>query len=219
VAHDFNNLLAVVLGNLELLRKRLPDDPRMRRLLEGAVQGAERGAALTQRLLAFARRQRLEPRPIDADGLVAGLADLIRRTMGPGIGLELRLRDGTGSVLCDPNELESALLNLCINSGDAMPEGGRLEVRATADDRHLTLSFADSGSGMSEEIKQRIFEPFFTTKGEEGSGLGLWVSDGIVRKHGGFIHLRSSTNPKHCGTVFSIFMPAIAISQQHGMTA
>ena len=143
-----------------------------------AQEAASRAAGLTQRLLTFARRQRLEPRPVDADGLIAGLADLIRRTMGPAVAVELRLRDGAGCVLCDPNELESALLNLCINARDAMPEGGRLvigtedmQLSATeiadegiAPGSYVALSVADTGMGMSPDVIEHVFEPFFTAE-------------------------------------------------------
>ena len=149
------------------------------------------------------------PRPKrDADALVAGTADLVRRTVGPGIGVELRLRDGAGSVLCDPNELESALLNLCINARDAMPEGGRLvigtaDVRLSATDvagqdgaapgDYVAVSVADTGAGMPREVLERAFEPFFTTKPlGQGTGLGLSQIYGFVRQSGGVARIESS---------------------------
>ncbi|MBL6459614.1 response regulator, partial [Belnapia sp. T6] len=172
-----------------------------------------------QRLLAFARRQQLDPRPVDADGLVSGLADLIRRTMGPAIGVELRLCGGTGSVLCDSNELESALLNLCINARDVMPEGGRLTigtepVHLPAADipdgevqpgRYMAISVTDTGTGMPPGVLERVFEPFFTTKPQgQGTGLGLSQVYGFVRQSGGLVRIESAPGR---GTTVRLFLP------------
>jgi signal transduction histidine kinase len=188
--------------------------------LDAAREAAGRAAGLTQRLLAFARRQRLEPKPVDAEGLVAGLADLFRRTMGPGIALELRLRDGAGSVLCDPNELESVLLNLCINARDAMPESGRLligteDARLAAADvvkqegaapsGYVAISVADTGHGMPPEVLGRVFEPFFTTKPlGQGTGLGLSQVYGFARQLGGLVRIESTPGR---GTTVRLFLP------------
>jgi CheY-like chemotaxis protein len=189
------------------------------RYLDAGRDAAARAAGLTRWLLAFARRQRLEPKPVDADGLVAGLADLIRRTVGPGITVDLRLRDGAGSVLCDPNELESALLNLCINARDAMPEGGRLtigteEVRPSeADSRdgevspgtYVAVSVADTGTGMPPEVLERVFEPFFTTKPQgQGTGLGLSQVWGFARQSGGLVQIESTPGR---GTTVRLLLP------------
>src|SRR3954462_1406531 len=141
IAHAFNNMLQGVAGGLNMAGRRIMEGRAAEagRYLDASREAVGRAAGLTRRLLAFARRQRLDPKPVDADGLVAGLADLIRRTMGPAVALDLRLRDGCWSVLCDQNELESAMLNLCINARDAMPEGRRLRI-GTED---VCLSAAD----------------------------------------------------------------------------
>jgi PAS domain S-box-containing protein len=181
IAHDFNNMLQGIGGSLDMARRRIADGriAEVQRFLDPARQAVDRAAGLTRRLLAFARRQRLEPKPVDADALVAGMADLIRRTMGPAVRLELRLRDGKARVLCDPGELESALLNLCINARDAMPQGGRLTIETddirmpladaagqegAAPGDYVTIAVADTGQGMPAEVVERAFEPFFTTK-------------------------------------------------------
>ena len=188
IAHDFNNMLQGVGGAVEMARRRIeagrPDEAE--RYLDAARQASHRAAGLTRRLLAFARRQRLDPKPVDPDALVAGMAELVRRTVGPGIRLELDLRGGAGSVLCDAGELESALLNLCINARDAMPEGGRLligteDVRLSPSDvagrdgaapgDHVAVSVSDTGAGMPPGVVERAFEPFFTTK-PQGQGTG-----------------------------------------------
>ncbi|MBN8898177.1 MAG: response regulator [Rhodospirillales bacterium] len=180
----------------------------------------ERAAGLTRRLLAFARRQRLEPKLVDADALVAGMADLIRRTVGPAVQLDLHLRDGRARVLCDPNELESALLNLCINARDAMPDGGHL-IMGTADvtfeaadlaqeqaaqpGDYVMISVTDTGTGMPPDVLERAFEPFFTTKLlGHGTGLGLSQVYGFVQQSGGLVRLESV--PGH-GTTVSICLP------------
>jgi len=196
IAHDFNNMLQGVNGGLEMARRRMKAGrlDEAAHYLDMGSEATERAAGLTRRLLAFARRQRLEPKPVDADGLIAGLVDLIRRTVGPHIGLKLGLGDGSVSVLCDSNELESALLNLCINARDAMPEGGRLmigteDVRLAAADirdreaapgRYVGISIADTGTGMPPEVLERVFEPFFTTK-SQGQGLRMKSCVGFAR--------------------------------------
>ena len=222
IAHDFNNMLQGVSGAVEMARRRMeagrPDEAK--RYLDAAREAASRAAGLTLRLLAFARRQRLEPKPVDPDALVTGLADLVRRTVGPGITVELELRDGAGSVLCDPNELESALLNLCINARDAMPEGGKLaigteDVRLSAADvagqegaapgGYVAIWVADTGSGMSPEVLGRVFEPFFTTKPlGQGTGLGLSQVYGFVRQSGGLVRIESAPGR---GTAVRLLLP------------
>ncbi|WP_083671553.1 PAS domain S-box protein [Roseomonas gilardii] len=221
IAHDFNNMLQGVTGGLDMARRRVAEGRtgEALRYLDAVKDAAERAAGLTRRLLAFARRQPLEPKAVDADGLIAGLADLIRRTMGPGIGVDMRLRDGTGSVLCDANELESALLNLCINARDAMPEGGRLTigtevVELTAADtldgealpgRYVAISVADSGTGMSPEVLERVFDPFFTTKPQgQGTGLGLSQVWGFMRQSGGLVRIVSTPGR---GTTVRLLLP------------
>ena len=222
IAHDFNNMLQGVTGGLEMARRRIEagrlDDAA--RYLDAARDAAARAAGLTQRLLAFARHQRLDPRLVDADGLIAGLADLVRRTVGPGIEVELRLRDGAaGGVLCDPGELESALLNLCINARYAMPEGGRLtvgteDVRLAAADvadgeagpgRYVAVAVADTGTGMAPEVLERAFEPFFTTKPQgQGTGLGLSQIWGFARQSGGVAQIESAPGR---GTTVRLLLP------------
>ena len=220
IAHDFNNMLQGVAGGLDMARRRIADGRtgEVGRYLDASREAVERAAGLTRRLLAFARRQRLERKPVDADGLVAGMADMIRRTVGPGIGVELRLRDGAGRVLCDANELESALLNLCINARDAMPGGGRLTIStevmelAAADirdeaapGRFVAMSVVDTGTGMPPEVLERVFDPFFTTKPlGEGTGLGLSQVWGFVRQSGGLVRIESTPGR---GTAVRLFMP------------
>ena len=186
VAHDFNNLLMAVLGSLELMRKRLPDDPKLKALLENAVQGAQRGAVLTQRMLAFARRQELEMEAINIPQLVRGMTELLQRSLGPSVHIETRFPLVSKPVLGDANQLEMILLNLTVNARDAMPDGGQIVI-ATRDEvireqdgsrlkpgSYICLTVSDNGEGMDEETLRRATEPFFTTKGPgKGTGLGL----------------------------------------------
>ena len=222
IAHDFNNMLQGVAGGVEMASRRMNQGRTADalRFLEGARQGVERAAGLTRRLLAFARRQRLQPRALDPDALVAGMADLIRRTMGPAVGVELLLRHGIARVLCDPGELESALLNLCINARDAMPEGGRLtlstdDVVLTAKDtlgheranpgNYVAITVADTGHGMPRDVMNHAFEPFFTTKPQgQGTGLGLSQVFGFVRQSDGIVQLESSEGR---GTTVRLCLP------------
>ena len=212
IAHDFNNMLQGIAGSLEMAERRLGNgrSADALRSLESARKGLDRAAGLTRRLLAFARRQRLEPRPLDPDALVAGMADLIRRTMGPAVRLELLLRDGVARVLCDPGELESALLNLCINARDAMPDGGQLtvsteDVHLTAKDtigyeqaspgQYVAIAVADTGQGMPPDVMARAFEPFFTTKPQgQGTGLGLSQVFGFVASPAGSCDWRACSD-------------------------
>jgi PAS domain S-box-containing protein len=215
VAHDFNNLLMAVLGNLGLLRKRLPDDPRLQRLLDGAMQGAERGAALTQRLLAFARRQELRPEAIDLVRLVDGMSDLLHRSLGPGIDLWINLPQNLPPVRADANQLEMALLNLALNARDAMGGSGRLTIAAAPGKpgspaapgagQLLCISVSDTGSGMDAATLQRATEPFFTTKGPgKGSGLGLSMVHGLAAQSGGQLRLHSAPGK---GTTVELWLP------------
>jgi PAS domain S-box-containing protein len=219
VAHDFNNLLAVVLGNLELLRKRLPDDTKTMRLLDSAVQGAQRGAALTQRLLAFARRQELAAEPVDVPDLVKGMTDLLQRSIGPMVQIETRFPLGMACAHVDAHQLELALLNLVVNARDAMPEGGSVVIAAreqtvAPDDgsdllpgRYVCLSVTDTGEGMDEATLARAMEPFYTTKGVgKGTGMGLSMVHGLAAQSGGKLVLRSRMRE---GTTAEIWLPAI----------
>ncbi|HET6194991.1 MAG TPA: ATP-binding protein [Acetobacteraceae bacterium] len=215
VAHDFNNLLTAVLGNLELLRKRVPDDPSIDRLIEGAMQGAQRGASLTQRLLAFARRQALEPRPVDMAELVQGMHDLLRRSIGPAVRMAFDVPADLPPAQADANQIELALLNLAVNARDAMPDGGTLMITldsiATEDaqdlaaGRYVRLLVSDSGHGMDGETLQRAIEPFFSTKEVgKGTGLGLSMIHGLALQLRGALRLFSE--PGH-GTRAELWLP------------
>ncbi len=217
VAHDFNNLLMAVLGNLGLLRKRLPQDPRFLKLLDGAVQGAERGATLTKRMLAFARRQELKPETVELSRLVEGMAELLRRSLGPAVDIVTDCLEGLPAIRVDPNQLELALLNLAVNARDAMPLGGRLTVggrlatnnlgapQELADGRYVCLSVADTGTGMDEATLKHATEPFFTTKGVgKGTGLGLSMVHGLAAQSGGAMRISSVPG---AGTVVELWLP------------
>jgi PAS domain S-box-containing protein len=218
VAHDFNNLLMVVLTSLELLRRRMPDDKKLHALVDTATQGAKRGVTLTQRMLAFARRQELRPESVDLEALAGGMRELLERTLGPTIAIETAFEAGLGPVLVDPHQLELAILNLAVNARDAMPKGGvlRLEAReeehaATAGPESLKpgtyvrLSIADTGSGMNAQTLARAVEPFFTTKGVgKGTGLGLAMVQGLAGQSGGRFGLSSTEG---VGTRAELWLP------------
>lgn len=204
IAHDFNNLLSAILGSLELLHKRLPDDAQSRALLQNAIQGAERGSILTQRMLAFARRQELKLQGVDLATLVGGMLDLLDRSIGPIVNIETRFPDRLPPVLTDPNQLESALLNLAVNARDAMPEGGTIAMAAREEalgegnqiglprGRYVCLSVIDTGRGMDKETLSHAAEPFFTTKGVgKGTGLGLSMVHGLAEQSGGKLCIAS----------------------------
>ncbi len=217
VAHDFNNLLAVVLGNLALARKRLPADGKLQQLIENSIHAAERGATLTRRMLAFARRQELTTGPTDVPELVRGMADLLQRSISPGIQLGMQFPLRLAPALTDAAQLELALLNLTVNARDAMPEGGTLTIAARevqvepgavpgleAGD-YVCLSVADTGTGMDEATLARAAEPFFTTKGVgRGTGLGLSMIHGFAEQSGGRLVLRSAPGQ---GTTAEIWLP------------
>jgi PAS domain S-box-containing protein len=215
VAHDFNNLLMVVMGNLELLRKRIPDDPRLHRLIDGAVQGAERGASLTQRLLAFARQQDLRAVPVDLRALIQGMIDLLQRSLGPRVVLRLDIPQGLPAARVDANQLELAILNLAINARDAMPDGGSIDIKvaqyqASSDPvlksgGYLKLSVIDTGMGMTAEILKRAVEPFFSSKPlGKGTGLGLSMVHGLAVQLGGTLQLSSTVGK---GTTATLVLP------------
>lgn len=221
IAHDFNNYLAAIIGGIELLQLRLKLAPQDERLLAAARASAERGAALTQQLLAFSRRQALAPQVTDLTRLVSGAADLLRRTLGEHIIVETSLVPGPLPCLVDPNQLESALLNLAINARDAMPEGGRLTIATenlTLDERaaealgrdvrpgaYILISVSDEGAGMAPDVLARAFEPFYTTK-EQGRGTGLGLSQvfGFVTQSGGHVQLDSAPGR---GTTARLYLP------------
>ncbi len=221
LAHDFNNLLTGVIGGLDLLQHRIArgrvDD--LDRHIASARGAAERAASLTHRLLAFSRRQTLDPKPTDAKRLIAGMEDLVRRTMGPGIAVECKGEDDLWTTLCDPPQLENALLNLCINARDAMPDGGRVTIETantSIDDRaarerdvapgpYVRISVTDTGTGMPLDVVERAFDPFFTTKPIGlGTGLGLSMIYGFTRQSGGQVSIDSRPG---AGTSVSMYLP------------
>ena len=219
VAHDFNNLLTIILGNLELALRQAPEG-RPRTLLTRVHRAAERAAELTKRLLAFSRNQPLDPRPIDANRLVADMSDLLGRTLGENISIETIRGGGLWPTEADRAELESALLNLAINARDAMQAGGKLTIEtgnasldeaycATADGvkpgQYVMIAISDTGVGMSRELIGKAFDPFFTTKpAGSGTGLGLSQVDGFVRQSGGHVRIYSEVGE---GTTVKIYLP------------
>jgi CheY-like chemotaxis protein len=219
VAHDFNNLLMAVLGSLELVRKHLPYDPKISPLIENAILGAERGATLTQRMLAFARRQELRVEAVDVAELVAGVMGLVERSIGPSIRIETRFPPGLPPMRTDPNQLETALLNLALNARDAMPDGGTLTISAqretvdVADEtlapgHYVRLCVSDTGEGMDADTLSRAPEPFFTTKGVgKGTGLGLSMVHGLATQSGGQLKI---TSRRGAGSTVELWLPAAA---------
>jgi signal transduction histidine kinase len=220
IAHDFNNLLAVIVGSLEMLQRRLDrGEANVSRYVTNALEGANRAATLTQRLLAFSRQQALDPKPVNPNELVSGMADLLRRTLGETIAVEVLLAQGLWRTFVDPNELEHALLNLAVNARDAMPEGGRLvietrnvPVRYAAGEAdgsdYVRLSVIDTGTGMPPEVAAKAFDPFFTTKREgQGTGLGLSQVYGFVTQSGGQVRIDSGLGR---GTSIVIDLPRYA---------
>jgi|LauGreDrversion4_2_1035121.scaffolds.fasta_scaffold04715_4 PAS domain S-box-containing protein len=226
VAHDFNNLLTVVSGNLQILEERSPDDPTAAAMIRSALRAAGRGADLTRKLLAFARRQTLQPRAIDVAAWLESLAEILRRTLGPNIDIETRCSPDMPAVHADPVMLDTALLNLAVNARDAMPAGGRLSLiaeffhhggaemtrrRDLAPGHYMLLTVSDSGSGMSAEVLARAFEPFFTTKEtSKGSGLGLSLVYGFVKQSGGHVEVESSPD---AGTVIRMMLPTVSSAE------
>jgi PAS domain S-box-containing protein len=233
IAHDFNNMLQGVAGGLDMASRRMQAGrlEEAARYIDAARDATARAAGLTRRLLAFARRQRLEPQTLDPAALVRSMADMVRRTLGPAISLELLLGEGGGCVACDPNELESALLNLCINARDAMPQGGRLVVSTqrralsaadldgspeVAPGDFVEIAVADTGLGMSPEVLEHVLEPFFTTKPlGEGTGLGLSQVYGFVRQSGGALRIGSTPGR---GTTVHLWLPLAAPQAAGGTT-
>ena len=221
LAHDFNNLLAGITGNLELLQTRLSQGriADLDRYIGAAQGAARRAAALTHRLLAFSRRQTLDPKPTNVNRLIAGMEELIRRSVGPSIEIEVIGAAGLWTALVDPSQLESALLNLCINARDAMPEGGKITIetanmwmdartgreRDLPPGQYLSLCVTDTGTGMPPEVVARAFDPFFTTKPiGQGTGLGLSMIYGFVRQSGGQVRIYSEVGH---GTTMCLYLP------------
>jgi len=221
IAHDFNNLLTGIIGSLELLETRLRQGrtSELNRYVAVAQGASKRAAALTHRLLAFSRRQTLDAQPTDVNRLVMGIEELIRRTVGPQITLEVVTAVGLWPALLDASQLESSLLNLCINARDAMPEGGRITIETAnkwLDDRtarerdlppgqYLSLCVTDTGTGMTSDVSARAFDPFFTTKPlGQGTGLGLSMVYGFVRQSGGQVRIYSEVGT---GTTMCLYFP------------
>jgi PAS domain S-box-containing protein len=216
IAHDFNNLLMAILGSLEIASQRLPNDPRISPFLDNAVKGAQRGAALTQRMLAFARRQELESGPVDVAETVASMRGIFDRVLGPAVLVTSRIPPGLPLALTDRAQLESALLNLAVNARDAMPAGGSITVSAEEGvvgkaigtlkpGRYVVLAIKDEGEGMDEETLARATEPFFTTKGVgKGTGLGLSMVHGLAEQTGGQFVLSSKLGE---GTTAELWLP------------
>jgi signal transduction histidine kinase/CheY-like chemotaxis protein len=219
IAHDFNNVLTAISGNLELLEESLRANPELHRLASGAARGVERASKLTQQLLAFSRKQHLEPQPTDFNGIVIGMAELLSRTCGETLTIDQRLAGELWPALTDPHQLESALLNLVINARDATPDGGHITITThnAAVDRamgleiglspgnYVLLSVGDTGCGMNPEVLARVFEPFFTTKPiGKGSGLGLSMVYGFVRQSNGHVRIDSQEGK---GTTVHLYLP------------
>ncbi len=222
IAHDFNNMLAIVTGSLDLAKRRLRgnEDPKIAQSIDHAAEGARRAAVLTQRLLAFSRQQPLAPQVVDANRLVSGMSELIRRTIGETIAVETVLGGGLWPCFADPAQLENALINLAVNARDAMPDGGKLTIEtanAHVDDlyvaanpyatpgQYVMIGVTDTGAGMSTEVIERAFEPFYTTKGPgHGTGLGLSQVFGYVKQSGG--HVKIYSEPGR-GTTLRLYLP------------
>ena len=224
VAHDFNNMLAIIIGSLDLAKRRLTgaEDARIGACIENAMESASTAAQLTSRLLAFSRQQALQPQPLDPNKMVAGMSELLRRTVLEDVRVETVLAGGLWRVNADPNQLESAILNLCINARDAMPDGGLLTIEtgnAYLDDayvasetevspgQYVMVGVTDTGTGMPPEVVQRAYDPFYTTKGVgKGTGLGLSQVYGFVKQSGG--HVKIYSEPGH-GTTVKLYLPRL----------
>ncbi|HEY7608653.1 MAG TPA: CHASE3 domain-containing protein [Alphaproteobacteria bacterium] len=232
IAHDFNNILSIVVGNLDLLSDRFGAGTRERALAEAAMKGAMRGAELVQRLLAFARRQPLMPRPFDLNERLPGLAALLHRTLGEGIEVRMMPGDALWSAIADPAQFEDALLNLAINARDAMPKGGVLTIETAntrldeayvaanpdaAPGEYVMVAVTDTGSGMAPEVAERAFEPFFTTKETgKGTGLGLSMVYGFVKQSQGHVKIYSELGH---GTSIKIYLPRSNVAAETGAVA
>lgn len=221
LAHDFNNLLTGISGSFEMIQARLAQGrtAEIDRYLVSGQGAVKRAAALTHRLLAFSRRQTLDPRPTEVNRLLNGLEDLVRRTVGPGVELEVVGASGVWQILVDPNQLENAILNLCINARDAMPDGGKLTIEAANKwldghaarqqdlpvGQYVSICVSDTGTGMTPEVAARAFDPFFTTKPTgEGTGLGLSMIYGFARQSGGQVGVYSEVGQ---GTTMCLYLP------------
>ena len=220
IAHDFNNLLTIIAGSLDLIERRAENDPRLQRLVGNAREGATRAGTLTRQLLAFARRQPLDPRATDINRLVSDLSSLLRRTLGEAVVVETVLGGGAWAAIVDPPQLENALVNLAVNARDAMPEGGRLTIetanvhvddayaranQGVAPGQYVTISVTDTGTGIAPDILDKVVEPFFTTKPVgQGTGLGLSQVFGFIRQSGGNVKIYSEVG---VGTTVRLYLP------------
>ena len=222
IAHDFNNMLAIVIGSLDLARRRLSgaEHPQVTQCLNNAREGAQRAAVLTARLLAFSRQQPLAPQLLDPNKLVGGMSELLRRTLGENIHVETVLAGGLWRTFADPAQLESAIINLAINARDAMPTGGKLTIETANSDlderyarahaevepgQYVLISVSDTGTGMAPEVVERAFDPFYTTKGAgKGTGLGLSQVFGYVKQSGGHVKIYSEIGR---GTTVKVYLP------------
>jgi signal transduction histidine kinase/CheY-like chemotaxis protein len=222
IAHDFNNMLAIVIGSLDLARRRLTgaEDRRLSECIDHATQGAQRAATLTARLLAFARQQPLDPKVIDANKLVGGMSEMLRRTLGASISIETVLAGGLWKICADPAQVENAIVNLAVNARDAMPDGGKLTIEtanADLDERYarthdevtagqyVMLSLTDTGCGMPSDVIERAFDPFYTTKAiGRGTGLGLSQIFGFVKQSRGHVKIYSEVGR---GTTVKLYLP------------
>lgn len=216
VAHDFNNLLMVIQSSLELLRKRTPDNAQITPLIQNALRATERGTALTHRMLAFARKQDIEQRVIEVPKLIREIADLLKRSLGPSYDIDCEFENSSLTVYADPNQLESALLNLAFNARDAMADGGRITISVRParnpstglpSGDYVSIALKDEGHGMDAETLRQATDPFFTTKGVgKGTGLGLSMVQGMAEQSGGTLRLHSKPG---AGTTAEILLPAI----------
>jgi signal transduction histidine kinase len=222
IAHDFNNILTGIVGSLELMQRRIAAGrtAEIGRYVDAAITSANRAAALTHRLLAFGRRQSLDPKPIDVNHLIVSIEDLLLRTLGENITITTALEPSLWPAFSDANQLESALLNLIINARDAMPDGGKLTINtrnselighdANADDglaagEYIEIAISDTGTGMAPEVLEKVFDPFFTTKPiGQGTGLGLSMIYGFIRQSNGYIQIDSTVGK---GTSIALYLP------------
>jgi CheY-like chemotaxis protein len=233
IAHDFNNMLAIVVGSLDMAARRLAQGnvERTADCIDNAMEGAQRATLLTSRLLAFSRQQPLEPRPLDANKLVGGMSEMLRRTIGEHLRVETVLAGGLWRTFADPYQLESTILNLCVNARDAMPDGGKLTIEtsnAHLDDayarehpeleagQYVMISVSDTGTGMPPDVVERAFDPFYTTKGVgRGTGLGLSQVFGFVKQSLGHVKIYSEPGQ---GTVVKIYLPR-RVGDEDGVSA
>lgn len=219
VAHDFNNLLTPIIGSLDLLQRRQIGGEREQRLIDGALQSADRARTLVQRLLAFARRQPLKPEPVDIAALIMGMRELVETTVGPQVECSLDLGNGLPLAVADPHQIEMAILNLSVNARDAMADGGRLTISAKrmspgrdhteiAAGSYVVIAVCDSGSGMGDETRRRAIEPFYSTKGVgQGTGLGLSMAHGLASQLGGALTIESTVG---AGSTIALWLPVSA---------